>query len=611
MQGSSPFGVGHPFAGQPRELYSMDVHRNYAYLREGAGLLVKVRTCPIDGGDPDELPIDRFTRQQILSATRPYLPTLVDVAVLTRDEAILFFSENEEATGLSVAELTMYADRLGGRLPWHGGQVMIETTLLPANTAKQMIIESQMAPKEFAEGRRLGHFLPNPNHPSNVRAGPRAPTLSSRTSQENAAQLQGAMNTPTTRPSAMNLPQEVIRRLAEERLAQLNGLCAATAPADRITLKTDTPVTTDAPAIPDVVTPELNRLNLGLAPAQAARPPSVVSYHSCASRTEDGPRSRSREEARGAPKASNKVELREFTGTGDPSFRSWRYDVMTYMKVYEHNSLIPHVMRSLRGTAGELARSLGTGKTLVELLALLERSFGSIENADRLRERLYTCRQKENEGVISFVSRLQTLVDEVEERMDREMPKAERQQLLLDRTFYGLSPYYRNLVQYTRDPVTGGHDFEQLVQVVRNLESERPPPKAAATASGFKPKYSGSFTKQTYAQTRKAQVDSGAETEAEPATPAPEAEEEAVPEEAEETSELDSKDDAIRYMIQAATLLGDARVKATEEKTRACWNCGEEGHFRAECPYARKSDLTKGAVSRGTGASTRQAPKKK
>ena len=90
----------------------------------------------------------------------------------------------------------------------------------------------------------------------------------------------------------------------------------------------------------------------------------------------------------------------------------WRYDVkMALMDPsYTKEQKEFAIRRSLTGSAARLVIYQGLDKSLDDILETLDSVYGSVENKEQLLSEFYSARQKDNEDVTTWSSRLEDII---------------------------------------------------------------------------------------------------------------------------------------------------------------------------------------------------------
>ena len=328
-----------------------------------------------------------------------------------------------------------------------------------------------------------------------------------------------------------------------------------------------------------------------------------------------------------------KIEIPKYSGDtntkGDSkevSYEAWRYDVTMFREDYSDSSLLPVVVRSLTGIPGDLARNEGKGLTLTELLGLLDRYYGVVEDVDALMQDLYTATQGKHESVVNFLSRIAAITTKIQRKHPTRLSSVARRKILVERLYGGIRGDLRRAIAYTQDSKTK-YSYNELVEIVRRLENDFKVAKKGESSS--KPVYSsGKYStahwknKAAFSQSRSARV-AESETETETAAASESEDSESAPEASgdEPNSSEDTPPPELDQWIQeecvARLNLAQAAPKLVtefEEKIKRCFTCNDPGHFARECPkkdLLKRGSQQKGKVTQKPHQKSKSHPKKK
>ena len=108
-------------------------------------------------------------------------------------------------------------------------------------------------------------------------------------------------------------------------------------------------------------------------------------------------------------------KVRSFSGgynKGDTAYDIWRYDVKMALidPSYTKEQKEFAIRRSLTGSAARLVIYQGLDKSLDDILETLDSVYGSVENKEQLLSEFYSARQKDNEDVTTWSSRLEDII---------------------------------------------------------------------------------------------------------------------------------------------------------------------------------------------------------
>ncbi|KAL4226331.1 hypothetical protein ACF0H5_014314 [Mactra antiquata] len=96
---------------------------------------------------------------------------------------------------------------------------------------------------------------------------------------------------------------------------------------------------------------------------------------------------------------------------GEVSWPTFKFEVESLQsaKVFNEEQILLGIRRSLKGNASDVIRRLGTGVTVNQVLRKLECTFGNIETKESILCKFFSCKQKVNESISNYLSRLEGL----------------------------------------------------------------------------------------------------------------------------------------------------------------------------------------------------------
>lgn len=172
---------------------------------------------------------------------------------------------------------------------------------------------------------------------------------------------------------------------------------------------------------------------------------------------------------------SNKIpKISTFTGQdkekGDVDFAQWSFKVKTYLEGHTEKSMREAIIRSLKGNAASTVRMLGTAASVKEILGKIEKVYGSVSTSDTMFFDLYHLEQQQQEGVQTFVSRVEVAIDKIRAHYPEVMTQSQVDLNLKDRLFGGLKNDLKNSLWYPYD--RDGTDYTELMAAARKAEAE-------------------------------------------------------------------------------------------------------------------------------------------
>jgi hypothetical protein len=99
------------------------------------------------------------------------------------------------------------------------------------------------------------------------------------------------------------------------------------------------------------------------------------------------------------------------TSKGEVNWDTFRFEVESVLfdNIFEESQILLGIRRSLKGSAADKLRHLGTGASLQHVLDKLESAYGTIETTESIMRNFYTCSQKDNESIEQYASRLEDI----------------------------------------------------------------------------------------------------------------------------------------------------------------------------------------------------------
>ena len=308
---------------------------------------------------------------------------------------------------------------------------------------------------------------------------------------------------------------------------------------------------------------------------------------------------------------TNIPKLSAFSGErakGEVSFEQWSYELQTLRKTYSDSALREGIQRSLMGAAADTVRNMGPDVPLDTIIKKFTIVYGNVKSFDLLMWDFYRADQGEEESIPSFATRVEGLLSQIHDKFPEKLTPPEEQGLLKDRLFYGCKKSIRDSVKYCfANPRI---DYMHLLEECRKAEDEdkvgqtKPnPPKAKVAAATVPPTREDELAKQLRYQQHQIDALVG------------------------QVKNLVSAVKATRVSSRGANTTGGPGMQTpyswrggsrgrdlprqthprTTPQPRArnpqltqgagptfkCWQCGEVGHYRRECPTLKDKGLFK------------------
>lgn len=96
---------------------------------------------------------------------------------------------------------------------------------------------------------------------------------------------------------------------------------------------------------------------------------------------------------------------------GDVSWSTFKFEVeaLVVEKVFSEEQILLGIRRAMKGNASDVVRRLGTGVTVQQVITKLDSTFGNIETKESILCKFFSCKQKTNESIAAYASRLEEL----------------------------------------------------------------------------------------------------------------------------------------------------------------------------------------------------------
>ena len=308
---------------------------------------------------------------------------------------------------------------------------------------------------------------------------------------------------------------------------------------------------------------------------------------------------------------TNIPKLSAFSGErakGEVSFEQWSYELQTLRKTYSDSALREGIQRSLRGAAADTVRNMGPDVPLDTIIKKFTIVYGNVKSFDLLMQDFYRADQGEEESIPSFATRVEGLLSQIHDKFLEKLTPPEEQGLLKDRLFHGCKKSIRDSVKYCfADPSI---DYMHFLEECRKAEDEDKvgqtksnPPKAKVAAATVPPTREDELAKQLRYQQH--QIDAlvgqvknlvsavkatrvssrGANTTGGPGM------------QTQNTWRGGSRGRGLPRQTHPRTTpqprARNPQLTQGAGPTFRCWQCGEVGHYRRECPTLKEKGLFK------------------
>ena len=170
-------------------------------------------------------------------------------------------------------------------------------------------------------------------------------------------------------------------------------------------------------------------------------------------------------------------KLSSFSGEGTKTEVSWetfRFEIESLVKekIFSDEQIMLGIRRAVKGTASDIIRRLGTGVDVKTVIRKLNSTFGSIENAETVMRKLYSCSQGKDR-VSTYAIRLE---DFYAQAVELGAIKINDEHLLKQILYQGLNLDLKHIAQYKYDTID---DYDRFKIELRKLEADMKKPEAS------------------------------------------------------------------------------------------------------------------------------------
>ena len=154
-------------------------------------------------------------------------------------------------------------------------------------------------------------------------------------------------------------------------------------------------------------------------------------------------------------------------GKGDVTWTAFKYEIesLVHQKVFSEEQILLGLRRACKGKAADKLCRLGTKAHLLEVIDKFDSDYGSVESRETVMRKFYSCRQLDDETVLSYTSRLEDIFDR---GIQLKALKRSDTQILKEVFHAGLRRDLKLMSIYQFDKID---DYDELKREVRKLES--------------------------------------------------------------------------------------------------------------------------------------------
>ena len=167
----------------------------------------------------------------------------------------------------------------------------------------------------------------------------------------------------------------------------------------------------------------------------------------------------------------------------ETTFSHWIHEIREAQARNPEQTVRNWISRSLRGTPGELVRSLGSFASVATILRALEGKYGAVAPLDVMMKKLFGMSQGKTESVTNYAVRIESTLATIQRDHPNLVDPAYMEASGRDRFFQGLKKTYRDSLRYMYDT---GAPYEAILKAARKAEAEAEHYKEveSATAKG-------------------------------------------------------------------------------------------------------------------------------
>ena len=289
---------------------------------------------------------------------------------------------------------------------------------------------------------------------------------------------------------------------------------------------------------------------------------------------------------------TNVPKLSAFSGEvakGEVSFDQWSYELQTLRKSYSDLALREGIQHSLRGAAADVVCNMGPDVPLDLIIKKFSIIYGNVKSFDLMMRDFYRADQGEDESIPSYATRIEGLLSQIRDKFPDKLPLQEEQRLLKDRLFHGSRKGIRDSLKYCFADTS--IDYMHFLEECRKSEEEgkagqaRAPVKAKIKAAAASPTPNkDDMSRQLKYQQHQIDALVGQVKDLVAVVKATHTSSRG------KNGSYNGKGNPNKGNTQSRGQQGQ-RGKDTVKQYQ-CWQCGEVGHLRRECPSLKEKGLS-------------------
>ena len=152
------------------------------------------------------------------------------------------------------------------------------------------------------------------------------------------------------------------------------------------------------------------------------------------------------------------------------TYHSWQWDIAIFCHSgWDDQHFLPHIISSLQGFSGDLARNPGTNATLNDVLQILDEHYGMVMTFDTLSKELYSLKLEAGENVAKLGVWLLQQIQILESEYPGWISQEHIEKMKWDHFYEGLNPKYWWMLTHKVD---GEHPtrYSNLLLAAQKLE---------------------------------------------------------------------------------------------------------------------------------------------